>query len=582
MRIRFVGSFSLCSLLLGMILPFAAPPVRAQEISLREHLGAKAPDWLSDFRFEMQFNQAQRQKVVVYSMLMKREHVRRLQARKLPWVTGTESADAGWVAGFSKGWQGRLPIPPQPIYAFRITDLEASGPKQKVVLAGSNHAREDPACWTLHGMIEFLVSDDPQAREIRRGFEFLVYPVLNPDGKLYLQSQAYRDMREFRSTNGNPELSSAGESNHNRIWLSQGRFSSIDVVKAAMRRDTSGSRLDYLLDFHGIPSSSYAFVDRAAATSPLGRLLRGRGLNLRRSEEQEKVATLRSWAASKEGLNAAAAFTPEFSNEPLLDMLERGKELALAFHDVLSGKPPVYRQSAPATASERRPPQPKFEWRRSAKKEAPESQAKIEWVKGGPFDSGESICAELQGPDAFARFDAGKKLDDFEDLTVSLWVSGKSEHPQPRYLVSRYQSRTDQRSWALFQMANSRDLQITISADGSHDGNRIKRLLTTTWPEMDAVGAIWRHVAFTYASGGKGRLRLFLDGVEVSVGLDAHSFNDSPVPRLHRGGLPLVLGAVDGGGNAFEGRIAELAAWDSALPPECVLWLSRHSLGELD
>lgn len=44
------------------------------------------------------------------------------------------------------------------------------------MLAGGNHPREDPACWTLHGLVEFLVSEDPQARELRQGFEFFVYP----------------------------------------------------------------------------------------------------------------------------------------------------------------------------------------------------------------------------------------------------------------------------------------------------------------------------------------------------------------------------------------------------------------------
>ncbi len=576
------GGWFPASALLGLMAWLAVPVLMlAEEISLRGHLGPAAPAWLEEFRFALELNQAQRQQVVVYSMTMKSNHVRQLQARKLPWVSGTASADADWVVGYSKGWWGRLPIPPQPIYGFQITDPESAGPKQKVVLAGCNHAREDPACWTLHGLIDFLVSDEPQARELRRGFEFLVYPALNPDGKLYLESPEHRGMREFRGTNGNPEISAAGESNHNRLWLSRGRFTSIDVAKAAMLRDTAGGRVDYLLDFHGIPASSFAFVDQAAATSPLGRLLRGRGLNLRRSEEEAKVATLRSWAASPEGLNAVAAFTPELSNEPLLDMLARGRDIALAFHDVLNGKPPVHRQPAPAETVDQRPPKPRFAWP-YPQGGAPEDQAQTQFVQDGPFASAGGAAIELRGSGAFARFAADDAWDHFEDLTVSLWFRGDAEHKQHRYLVSRYQSKQDQRSWALFQMANSRDLQITISADGSHDREQIKRLLTTAWPEMDAVSPKWRHVAFTFAGGGEGRLRLFLDGVEARVGLDAHRFDDSPVPRLHRSGLPLVLGAIDGAGNAFEGGISEVGLWDRALPPECLLWLSRHSLRELD
>src|SRR5690606_20447444 len=157
------------------------------------------------------------QEVVVYTMDMKREHVRLLRERKLPWVTPTPSADADWVVGTSKGWWGENPLPPQPIYGYQITDPEETGAKLRVVLTGSNHAREDPACWSLHGMIDCLVSNDPAAAVLRRKLVFFVYPVVNPDGKLYAHSPVHRRMREFRSVNGNPDLSAAGESNHNRV-----------------------------------------------------------------------------------------------------------------------------------------------------------------------------------------------------------------------------------------------------------------------------------------------------------------------------------------------------------------------------
>lgn len=87
------------------------------------------PAWLSDFSYEGVLSNAQRQDVEVYSMEMKREHVRLLRARELPWVKGTESADAEWVVGHSKGWWGENPLPPQPIFGYRITDPDAAGSK---------------------------------------------------------------------------------------------------------------------------------------------------------------------------------------------------------------------------------------------------------------------------------------------------------------------------------------------------------------------------------------------------------------------------------------------------------------------
>jgi len=581
------------AILIAMALLQPSDPAAADETSLRESIGAdgaELPDWLSDFTYQRVLIPAQRQEVVAYSMPMKREHLRSLRERGLPWVVPTPSADADWVVGWSKGWWGPDPAPisPQPIFAYRITDPEASGPKQHVVLVGSNHPREDPACWSLHGMVEFLVSEDPQARELRQHFVFDVYPAVNPDGKLHLEVPPRSP--GFRSVNGNPELSAAGESNHNRVWHTTGRFTSIDVTKSAILRDTGGSP-DYLLDFHGIPASDFAFVDEAAATSPLGRVFRGRGINLRRSTNPDThdQRTLRSWASAPEGLAAKAAFTPELTNEPKLEMLERGRRIALAFHDVLAGKPPVFRAPASPDQPDRTPPPPAMAWLLDGQAQAHRGSIHgvAEHTKPapdeGPFPGSGAKGLLLDDDEAAIRFDAAAELDSYADLSVSLWIRGDGEErSNSRYIASRYLPGGDQRSWALTQQAGSRDIQITISADGTHDRSRIKRYLTTAWPEFQVVDEVWRHVAFTFASegdgNGDGRLRLFVDGVEITMTLDGHFFDDSPVPRLHPNGSPLSIGALEGSGNAFRGSVSEFAVWDRALSPDEILWLSRNSV----
>jgi len=131
-------------------------------------------------------------------------------------------------------------------------------------------------------------------------------------------------------------------------------------------------------------------------------------------------------------------------------------------------------------------------------------------------------------------------------------------------------------------MAYSRDIQITLSGDGRHDREHIKRYLTTAWPEVEVVGADWYHLAFSFASGGVGDLRLYLDGSQVKIGLDGHLFDDSPVPHLHRSGQPLILGALEGIGNAFEGSLSEVAVWGRVLTHEEILWLYRNSLKQLE
>lgn len=571
----------------ALLLPMV--PASAAETTLRESIGSELPSWLTDFTYERTLTRAQRQEVVAYSKPMKREHVRSLRARNLPWIMPTPSANADWVVGFSKGWWGPdpAPIPPQPIFGYRITDPDATGPKQHVVLTGSNHAREDPACWSLHGMIEFLVSTDPRAAELRRHFIFDVYPVVNPDGKLYLEVP--HRSPNFRSVNGNPELTAAGESNHNRVWYTNGRFTSIDVTKSSILRDTGGSP-DYLLDFHGIPMSDFAFVDEAAATSPLGRVIRGRGIGFRRSTNPDyhDQRTLRSWASAPDGLNAKAAFTPELTSVPKLEMLERGKRMALAFHDVITGQPPVHRMPASPDAPASMPPSPTMAWLLDG-----QVRPHVGGIQGtadrtvpsrdGPFPGTGMRSLHLGDDRAAIRLDAAAALDSYADLTVSLWIRGDGEEPtNTRYIASRYIPSGDQRSWALVQRGREREIQITISADGTHNRPHIKRYLTTAWPEFDVISDTWRHVAFTYAAGGDGLLRLFVDGVEVTMTLDGHLFDDNSVPQLHRNGAPLSIGALQGSRNAFRGSVSELAVWDRALSPEEILWLHRNSLRQLN
>ena len=45
------------------------------------------------------------------------------------------------------------------------------------------HANETLGNFTLEGLVDFLVSDDLEAAQLRRYAEFYVYPMANPDGR---------------------------------------------------------------------------------------------------------------------------------------------------------------------------------------------------------------------------------------------------------------------------------------------------------------------------------------------------------------------------------------------------------------
>lgn len=63
------------------------------------------------------------------------------------------------------------------------------------------HPGESNSSWMMKGIIDFLVSDSPEARVLREKFVFKIVPMLNPDGVI----------------NGNYRCSLAG-ADLNRRW----------------------------------------------------------------------------------------------------------------------------------------------------------------------------------------------------------------------------------------------------------------------------------------------------------------------------------------------------------------------------
>ncbi len=196
-------------------------------------------------------------KVPAYAVEMKARHTRVLLA--LPWVQPTPSADDKGVLGRSHGWPAgkkleyddktfEPDVPPQKLFGYQITNPEAEGPKVKVVLAGGNHPHEHMGCWVLEGMVNFLAGGDPRAVGLRDKAVFFVYPMVNPDGRVFhLHGVPRYTYARFAAS---PEMYAAGVPNHNRVWNTTGRFRNIDIVTAAMKKDTGG-RADYAWDFHG-------------------------------------------------------------------------------------------------------------------------------------------------------------------------------------------------------------------------------------------------------------------------------------------------------------------------------------------
>ncbi len=155
-----------------------------------------------------------------------------------PWVSPTGSSNERLVLGMSPGGVDELGrrIEPRELYGYQITDLKASEPKTTVVLMSGVHPNESLANHTLEGLIDFLVSDGPQAAALRRVARFLVYPMANPDGRY----AGYN-----RSTVEHPDRDA------NRFWREDLWHDMGDTatVGQALIHDTGG-HADYFIDFH--------------------------------------------------------------------------------------------------------------------------------------------------------------------------------------------------------------------------------------------------------------------------------------------------------------------------------------------
>ena len=54
--------------------------------------------------------------------------------------------------------------------------------KRAVLITSRVHPGETQSSFALEGIVEFLLSDDPRANDLRKSHIFYIVPMLNPDG----------------------------------------------------------------------------------------------------------------------------------------------------------------------------------------------------------------------------------------------------------------------------------------------------------------------------------------------------------------------------------------------------------------
>jgi murein tripeptide amidase MpaA len=180
-----------------------------------------------------------------------------------PWVSSLPSGGGSLVIGQSPGGVDDIgrSIPPQPLYAYLVTDpAVSSASKKQVVLLGGTHSNETLANFVLEGLVDFLTGPDLRAAQLRRYAEFAVYPMSNPDGRV-----AGMNRTTVQNQTTDP----------NRVWNPATNYNNqpeIRTIGQSMRFE-AGS-VDYMVDFHSTVNRSeapyhFAYITAANQTNPL-------------------------------------------------------------------------------------------------------------------------------------------------------------------------------------------------------------------------------------------------------------------------------------------------------------------------
>ena len=77
---------------------------------------------------------------------------------------------------------GGLDIPLLTITNFKNKQVQVETNKKVIVITGRVHPGESNASYLMHGFLQFILSSDKSANELRNKYIFKIIPMINPDG----------------------------------------------------------------------------------------------------------------------------------------------------------------------------------------------------------------------------------------------------------------------------------------------------------------------------------------------------------------------------------------------------------------
>jgi hypothetical protein len=258
-----------------------------------------------------------------------------------PWAEPTPSADANGVIGQTKAGTDDIgrSIPALNLYGYHITDpsVNPAGGKRKVGLASGLHAGEPLGTHTLEGMVNWLISADPRAAELRKVADFFVYPVLNPSGR-------YAGLNRTTVANINRDPNGLW----NETTWNTDAAQDIRVSGTAMMNDvfaSPGGGLDAFIDFHstvpdyanptGLPND-FGFVDNEDSNADwwleVQRLMGGNLIEYTTTGSGDYTST--GFARRKLGAEVEITVETQFTWERNVDYYHNlGEQFGVAFYN---------------------------------------------------------------------------------------------------------------------------------------------------------------------------------------------------------------------------------------------------------
>jgi hypothetical protein len=117
--------------------------------------------------------------------------------------------------------------------------------RPSIIISGRVHPGEANASYVIHGILEFLTSEDPDAKLLRKVFIFKIIPMLNPDGVIH----------------GNYRCSLSG-SDLNRCYSETYPtvHPTITALKSVLKATTSRRHVLLYLDLHGHSKKKNVFM----------------------------------------------------------------------------------------------------------------------------------------------------------------------------------------------------------------------------------------------------------------------------------------------------------------------------------